>query len=93
MHAKKLIGGLSGEKVWWIVVGIKLGAIYIDLTGNVLWSWYIALGYVAYLGLVTISYREVLLREWVKLVNMKKIPCSHVFKLANVLGNPITICD
>jgi dynein heavy chain len=89
MRAEKLIGGLGGEKVRWTAVGVELGAIYIDLTGDVL----LASGYVAYLGPVTISYREALLGEWLKLANTKKIPCSPVFKLANVLGNPVTIRD
>ena len=89
MRAEKLIGGLGGEKIRWTEVGVELGKVYVDLTGDVL----LASGYVAYLGAVTISYRETLLQEWMSLCKEKQIPCSPVFKLSTVLGNPVTIRD
>lgn len=89
MRAEKLIGGLGGEKVRWSQVVVDLGKLYIDLTGDVL----LASGYVAYLGAVTLSYRETLLDKWTSLCKAFHIPCSPVFKLAAVLGNPVTIRD
>lgn len=89
MRAEKLIGGLGGEKVRWTEVVVDLGKLYVDLTGDVL----LASGYVAYLGAVTLSYRETLLNKWMSLCKAKHIPCSPVFKLSAVLGNPVTTRD
>lgn len=45
-RATKLIGGLGGEKSRWTEVAKKLGANYVNLTGDVLLSS----GFIAYLG-------------------------------------------
>lgn len=88
-RAEKLIGGLGGEKVRWNSVGDELGKVYINLTGDVL----LASGYIAYLGPVTLSYREHLLKKWGATCNERNIPSSPTFKLATVLGSPVTIRD
>ncbi|KAL3685151.1 hypothetical protein R1sor_003173 [Riccia sorocarpa] len=88
-RAEKLIGGLGGEKVRWNAVGEELGKVYITLTGDVL----LASGYMAYLGPVTLSYRESLLKKWGAACAQKNIPSSQTFKLATVLGSPVTIRD
>ncbi|KAL2653371.1 hypothetical protein R1flu_021499 [Riccia fluitans] len=88
-RAEKLIGGLGGEKVRWSSVGDDLGKVYISLTGDAL----LASGYIAYLGPVTLSYREGLLKKWGAVCAQKNIPSSPTFKLANILGSPVTIRD
>lgn len=88
-RAEKLIGGLGGEKVRWSNVGVELGKVYRDLTGDVLLSS----GYIAYLGAVTLGYRERYLEKWRKICLEKEIPCSPNFKLATVLGSPVQIRD
>jgi dynein heavy chain len=88
-RAEKLIGGLGGEKVRWENVGEELDKVYVCLTGDVL----LASGYIAYLGPVTLPYREMLLKNWIAMCVGRKIPSSPTFKLATVLGNPVTIRD
>jgi hypothetical protein len=48
-------------------------------------------GFIAYLGPFTGSYRDQALEEWAIKCRDKKIPCSEVFKLATVLGEPVKI--
>ncbi|KAH6558350.1 hypothetical protein KP509_1Z068500 [Ceratopteris richardii] len=88
-RAEKLIGGLGGEKVRWTNVGEELGKVYRDLTGDIL----LASGYIAYLGPVTLAYREKALKDWIKVCKDKNIPCSSSFKLASILGSPVAIRD
>lgn len=88
-RAEKLIGGLAGEKVRWADVIEELSAVYVNLTGDTL----VASGYIAYLGAVTLVYRERLLTSWSTACKEKKIPCSTSFKLATILGNPVSIRD
>ena len=88
-RAEKLIGGLGGEKVRWTNVGEELGKVYRNLIGDVLLSS----GYIAYLGPVTLPYREKVMNEGIQVCKAKNIPCSNNFKLATVLGNPVAIRD
>lgn len=88
-RAEKLIGGLAGEKVRWADVIEELSVVYINLTGDTL----VASGYIAYLGPVTLGYRERLLAIWTAACKEKSIPCSDTFKLATILGNPVYIRD
>ncbi|KAL2642111.1 hypothetical protein R1flu_009698 [Riccia fluitans] len=88
-RAEKLIGGLAGEKVRWADVIKELSAAYHSLTGDTL----LASGYIAYLGPVTLNYREKLLKEWSAACREKVIPCSQEFVLAKVLASPVTIRD
>lgn len=73
----------------WTNVGEELGKVYCNLTGDVLLSS----GYIAYLGPVTLSYREKALSDWIKTCKAKNIPCSTNFKLASILGSPVAIRD
>ncbi|CAM6128435.1 unnamed protein product [Calypogeia fissa] len=68
-RAEKLIGGLAGEKVRWADVIEELSGVYINLTGDTL----VASGYIAYLGPVTLGYRERLLTSWSTACKEKKI--------------------
>ncbi|KAL3678222.1 hypothetical protein R1sor_021178 [Riccia sorocarpa] len=88
-RAEKLIGGLAGEKVRWADVINELSAAYHFLTGDTL----LASGYIAYLGPVTLNYRERLLRDWSAACREKLIPCSQEFVLAKLLSSPVTIRD
>ena len=88
-RAGSLIGGLGGEKIRWNQVIADLSVVYRNLLGDVLLSS----GYIAYLGAVSLSYRESTLKDWDKACRSKKIPCSDVFSLAKILGNPVLIRD
>ena len=87
IRAESLITGLGGEKTRWKGESVRLGEVYVNLTGDVL----IASGMIAYLGAFTSVFRSDLASEWVALCEEKEIPNSGKFSLANVLGNPVTI--
>ncbi|MEW5317509.1 MAG: hypothetical protein WDW38_008798 [Sanguina aurantia] len=88
-RATKLIGGLGGEKTRWTEVAAKLGHDIINLTGDVLLSS----GAIAYLGAFTALYRDRATRQWVGACKASRIPCSDVFRLVTVLGEPVRIRD
>lgn len=86
-RAKKLIGGLGGEKDRWAQAAIDLQGIYDNLIGDVLLS----AGVIAYLGPFTSIYRDKCVSEWSILCKRYKIPCSMKFSLTDCLGNPVKI--
>ncbi|PAA47942.1 hypothetical protein BOX15_Mlig003862g8 [Macrostomum lignano] len=86
-RAKKLIGGLGGEKDRWDQAAKNLQSIYDNLLGDVL----ISAGVIAYLGPFTMIYRSQTTNEWVKLCKEKNIPCSDNFSLTVCLGDPVQI--
>ena len=55
IRAKKLIGGLGGEKDRWNKAAVDLDRQYDNLTGDILTSS----GLVAYLGAFTSAFRQV----------------------------------
>uniref|UniRef100_A0A2C9M9T7 Uncharacterized protein n=1 Tax=Biomphalaria glabrata TaxID=6526 RepID=A0A2C9M9T7_BIOGL len=87
VRAKKLIGGLGGEKERWTNAAATLQNIYDNLMGDVL----ISAGVIAYLGPFTRSFRDSETSQWIKLCQSKKIPCSTEFSLSKTLGEPIKI--
>ncbi|KAK9829119.1 hypothetical protein WJX72_004004 [[Myrmecia] bisecta] len=86
-RATKLIGGLGGEKSRWTEVAKKLGADYVNLTGDVLLS----AGFIAYLGAFTASYREKAVHQWSAICKDNRIPCAAEFRMVDILGEPVKI--
>ncbi|XP_006814570.1 dynein axonemal heavy chain 7-like [Saccoglossus kowalevskii] len=86
-RAEQLIGGLGGEKTRWQQAAMDLGALYVNLTGDVL----ISSGLVAYLGAFTANFRLEQLNEWAINVSNNGIPCSGQFSLISSLGEPVLI--
>ncbi|KAL3319619.1 hypothetical protein Ciccas_001702 [Cichlidogyrus casuarinus] len=86
-RAKKLIGGLGGEKTRWTEAAENLQKVYDNLVGDVL----IAAAVVAYLGPFIMKYREECIEDWVRLCKEYKIPCSESFSLTTCLGDPVKI--
>eukprot|EP01028_Stygiella_incarcerata_P004265 TRINITY_DN1920_c0_g2_i1.p1 TRINITY_DN1920_c0_g2~~TRINITY_DN1920_c0_g2_i1.p1 ORF type:complete len:4143 (+),score=1128.32 TRINITY_DN1920_c0_g2_i1:148-12576(+) len=86
-RARRLIGGLGGEKQRWSEAAVALGQKLVNLTGDVV----ISSGVVAYLGAFTASYRDQVTTEWQRLLAERKIPHSEKFSLATVLGDPVLI--
>ena len=86
-RAEKLIGGLGGEKDRWSQAAKELGDSYINITGDVL----ISSGVVAYLGAFTVDFRQEAIHGWHNMCCMKEIPCSKVFSMNAILGEPIKI--
>lgn len=50
-------------------------------------------GAIAYLGAFTALYRDRATRQWTDACKASKIPCSDVFRLVTVLGEPVKIRD
>lgn len=86
-RAKKLIGGLGGEKERWTQAANTLQNTYDNLMGDVL----ISAGVIAYLGPFTSAFRDSSTEDWIKLCKAKSIPCSENFSLSKTLGEPIKI--
>ncbi|XP_073074509.1 dynein axonemal heavy chain 7 isoform X1 [Manis javanica] len=86
-RAEQLIGGLGGEKTRWSQTALKLGQLYINLTGDIL----ISSGVVAYLGAFTSNYRQNQIKEWTNLCKRRNIPCSDDYSLMGTLGEAVTI--
>uniref|UniRef100_A0A8C9MKM4 Dynein axonemal heavy chain 12 n=1 Tax=Serinus canaria TaxID=9135 RepID=A0A8C9MKM4_SERCA len=86
-RAEKLIGGLGGEKTRWHQAACDLQVEYDNLTGDIL----ISAGVIAYLGAFTAGFRQECTKDWSKLCEEKKIPCSENFSLSKNLGDPIKI--
>lgn len=75
-RAKKLIGGLGGEKSRWTQAANDLQNIYDNLMGDVL----ISAGVIAYLGPFTSAFRERATVEWVKLCRVRPNHQADVYK-------------
>ncbi|CAJ0967663.1 unnamed protein product [Ranitomeya imitator] len=86
-RAEQLIGGLGGEKTRWSQTAIELGALYINLTGDIL----ISSGIVAYQGAFTSSYRQMQTKDWSLLCKQRNIPSSEDYSLTSSLGEPVKI--
>lgn len=70
---RQLIEGLGGEKARWTESADRLGAQYVNLTGDVL----VSAGVMAYLGPFTATFRARQLSSWVRHCKAKAIPCSE----------------
>ncbi|KAF7258254.1 hypothetical protein EG68_04624 [Paragonimus skrjabini miyazakii] len=86
-RAKKLIGGLGGEKDRWGHAAAHLQEVYNNLIGDIL----VSAGVIAYLGPFTSVYREECIQDWVKLCLDYNITCSEHFSLTQCLGDPVKI--
>ena len=89
VRAKKLIGGLGGEKDRWGKAAESLQQQYDNLVGDAL----IAAGCVAYLGVFTSAFRSGCVADWTQALHERQIPSSEEFSLTATLGEPVTIRD
>jgi dynein heavy chain len=65
-RAKKLIGGLGGEKDRWTEAAKNFQAIFENLLGDVM----ISAGVIAYLGPFTLAFRDQCIADWIKVVKV-----------------------
>ncbi|CAD7946598.1 unnamed protein product [Amoebophrya sp. A25] len=86
-RAEKLISGLGGEKGRWQISSKKLGEAFINLAGDIL----ISSGIIAYLGVFTMALRSEEVQSWTDTLNTAGIPCTQDFKLAEIIGEAVTI--
>lgn len=86
-RAKKLIGGLGGEKSRWKECAADLQNLFDSLAGDLL----ISCGVIAYLAPLTIQFRNTCVHDWRELCIQKEIPCSPTYDFVKILGSEITI--
>jgi dynein heavy chain len=89
IRAKQLIGGLGGEKSRWTGHSNRLSQLLTEVTGNVL----VSAGLIAYLGAFTSKYRSTVVKDWVNMCRLKRIPCSSSPSLRTTLGDEVLIRD
>ena len=86
-RAEKLVVLLADEGVRWEeTVGI-LNNELTQLVGNV----FLSAACISYFGAFTGTYRKILTDSWVQTCIEMQIPCSDVFSLVKVMGDPVTI--
>ncbi|UPR05068.1 heavy chain of dynein [Chloropicon primus] len=86
-RAEKLIGGLGGERQRWSEAAQDLAEQQQNVLGDVL----IAAGFISYLGVFTMPFREGLTKKWTAECKKRGIPCSDVFTMQQCLGDPVKI--
>jgi len=58
-----------------------------ELVGNV----FLSCACISYFGAFTGVYRKVLTSKWNIICKEKKVPCSEIFNLVKVMGDPVVI--
>lgn len=86
-RAKKLIGGLGGEKTRWTAAANALQNEYDTIAGDVL----ISCGYICYLSPFNSGFRQTILTDWQNYVNKLNIPRADVYDFIYVLGLDVKI--
>jgi len=86
-RAEQLIGGLGGEKARWTETAENLAQEFTNLTGDML----ISAGVVAYAGAFTPTYRNSIVRAFLEMCKVARIPHNPKFSLAAVLGEPVKV--
>ncbi|KAF5272111.1 hypothetical protein FQA39_LY01194 [Lamprigera yunnana] len=89
VRAKKLIGGLGGEKNRWTAAANNLQAQYDGVAGDILMSS----GMIAYLSAFNMRWRLHAFSDWLKFVREVNIPVSSTYDFATTLGNELKIQD
>eukprot|EP00792_Barthelona_sp_PAP020_P009040 TRINITY_DN3265_c0_g4_i2.p1 TRINITY_DN3265_c0_g4~~TRINITY_DN3265_c0_g4_i2.p1 ORF type:complete len:4140 (+),score=1212.96 TRINITY_DN3265_c0_g4_i2:30-12449(+) len=86
-RAEKLLASLGDEKERWEEEVKKLSILSINVVGDIL----ISSGAIAYLGAFTSDFREKLINQWCKKLEMLNIPYTHGVNLIDTLGDPVEI--
>ncbi|CAH1159888.1 unnamed protein product [Phaedon cochleariae] len=87
IRAKKLIGGLGGEKTRWTAAADALQIQYDGLAGDIL----ISCGIISYLSPFNNAYRTKIVSDWHKYVKKLKIPTADHYEMVLVLGSDVLI--
>lgn len=86
-RAEKLVVLLADEAVRWKETVEILDVDFQDLVGNV----FLSCASISYFGAFTGLYRKDLTDYWTSGCLEKEIPCSEVFNLVKVMGDPVTV--
>ncbi|KAB0795153.1 hypothetical protein PPYR_11992 [Photinus pyralis] len=88
-RARKLIGGLGGEKTRWGVTADHLQALYDCLVGDVL----ISSGVIAYLSSFTMKWRNEAVADWLIFLEKTDVPVTATYDFTRTLGGEAKIQD
>lgn len=86
-RAEKLVVLLADEAVRWKETVETLDVEITQLVGNV----FLSCACISYFGAFTGVYRKELTDSWTSECTEKEIPCSEVFSLVKVMGDPVVI--
>jgi dynein heavy chain len=86
-RAEQLVVLLADEAVRWKETVESLDKDIYELVGNV----FLSCACISYFGAFTGVYRKKLTDYWTVLSKEKKIPCSEIFSLVRVMGDPVVI--
>nr|XP_023012338.1 LOW QUALITY PROTEIN: dynein heavy chain 7, axonemal-like [Leptinotarsa decemlineata] len=87
IRAKKLIGGLGGEKTRWTAAADALQLQYDGLAGDIL----ISCGIISYLSPFNSFFRNKIVIDWHDYVKNLKIPTADHYDMEFVLGSDVKI--
>ncbi|XP_057662092.1 dynein axonemal heavy chain 12 isoform X1 [Diorhabda carinulata] len=87
IRAKKLIGGLGGEKTRWTAAAEALQLQFDGLAGDILMSC----GIISYLSPFNNAFRVRLVQDWHRQIKNLNIPTMQIFEMTSVLGSDVTI--
>ncbi|KAG5865749.1 hypothetical protein JTB14_010830 [Gonioctena quinquepunctata] len=87
IRAKKLIGGLGGEKARWTAAASALQIQYDGLAGDIL----ISCGIISYLSPFNSAFRNKIVTDWHRYVRNLNIPTDVEFDMVHVLGSDVKI--
>ncbi|CAG9766670.1 unnamed protein product [Ceutorhynchus assimilis] len=87
IRAKKLIGGLGGERTRWTACAENLQKQYDGLAGDIL----ISCGIISYLSAFNSIYRSRIVLDWHEFVKKLNIPTAEQFEMVDILGSDVRI--
>ncbi|KAK5645094.1 hypothetical protein RI129_006394 [Pyrocoelia pectoralis] len=88
-RARKLIGGLGGEKSRWIAAAEGFQALYECVAGDIL----ISCGIIAYLSPFTMKWRTKAVIDWLSFVEKMNIPVTSTYNFMTTLSSEIKVQD
>ncbi|XP_065685160.1 dynein axonemal heavy chain 1 isoform X1 [Hydra vulgaris] len=86
-RAEKLINGLGDEKGRWEESIVVFDQKIQNILGDIL----VSSGIIAYLGIFTGEYRNQLINEWIKELELVNVLTSKNFLLVSTLGEPVKV--
>jgi dynein heavy chain len=86
-RAEKLVVLLADEAIRWKETVEVLDVDIQDLVGNV----FLSCACISYFGAFTGVYRKDLTDMWTEQCKERSIPCSEIFQLTKVMGDPVVI--
>ena len=87
-HAKELIDGLGGEFSRWT---LSINNLAKKKVCNLIGDSLVTSAFLTYAGPFNVTYRDVLIKQWVKAVESKNLYNSHDFTIINFLSDDAVV--